>query len=102
MNTSSGVKYATEDGKLVCFFNGQMDTITSSTIEKELLDKVRSLEAPTVFDFKQVNYVASGFLRICLQVAQQLGKEKFFIINTSPSVKKVLKMSGFNDVITME
>ncbi len=95
------IEYGANDGKLICLFTGEVDTVATSEVNKELMEKIRSAQAPVVFDFANVTYIASAFLRVNLMIAKEL-KDDFSIVNVSPPIKKVFKIAGFDNFISMK
>jgi anti-anti-sigma factor len=93
------VRTAIEEGKLVCHFQGPLDTRTCQEIEAELLTKVREAQSPVVFDLQGVEYVASTFLRLCLMVSKQVGRERFSVVNVHPFVKRVLMIANLSEFL---
>jgi len=96
------VDISINDEKLVCAFNGRLDTVNCSEWEKELLDKVRESNVSVVFDLANAEYVASGFLRVCLQVSKLVGTGNLELINVSEYVKKVFSISGFDKYLNIQ
>lgn len=96
------IKYSSDNSKLVCSFSGRMDTVKTAEIENEIFEKTRDSKNPVVFDLKEVDYVSSSFLRICLRMARDRGKGNFSIIHVSPLVQKVFKIAGFDKLMTIE
>jgi anti-anti-sigma factor len=96
------VDISVEDGKLVCTFKGRLDTVNCAKWEKELLDKVGSEKIPVIFDLGNVEYVASGFLRVCLQISKLAGAENLKLINVNEYVRKVYSLSGFDKYLSIE
>lgn len=92
----------TENETLVCVFKGRFDTVNTAKIEEELAAKVLSSNIPVVFDLQNTEYVCSSFLRLCTKAAQALGAEKFSIINVSPDILRVLKIAGFDKIISVK
>ena len=90
------IRMALEEGKLLCRFQGPLDTGTCQAIEADILAKVQAAEAPVVFDLKGVEYVGSAFLRLCLMVSTQVGPERFSVVNVHPFVKKVLMIANLS------
>jgi anti-anti-sigma factor len=88
-----------QEDKLICAFSGRLDTERCLTLEKELDEDAGKSTGPVVFDLAEVDYIASSFLRICIKYAKKLGKENFSLINTSPALKKVFKIAGFDELI---
>jgi len=90
------VRFNTEDGKLICSFSRRLDSANCDKWEKWLHEKIDEVKMPVVFDLKEVDYIASGFLRICIAVSKKVGKQDLMIINTCPYVKKVFKVAGLD------
>jgi len=96
------IDISVDDGKLVCTFKGRLDTVNCAKWEKELLDKVGSEKIPVIFDLGNVEYVASGFLRVCLQISKLAGAENLKLINVNEYVRKVYSLSGFDKYLSIE
>lgn len=92
---------------LTCVFAGKMDTVNSQVdagqFEQALL-ALRDSRADgvnaggidnisIVFDMREVVFVASAFLRICIQAAKKAQNGSFKIMNTSPVIQKTLKLA---------
>lgn len=93
-----------EKDKVICVFKGSMDTVACRELETELVHMLNHCKAdslPLVLDLAEVDYIASSFLRICIMSAQQLGKENVNIVNVTHQVKKVFKMSGLSDDLSV-
>ena len=97
-------KRINEKYKVICCFEGKMDTLSCKELEKDfdqILSECKSDNMPLVFDLAGVDYIASSFLRLCGKAAQQIGVEKVSIANVTPQVKKVFKIAGLADVLTV-
>lgn len=88
---------------LCCIFDGRMDSVASMEAEKVLTTKLASAtkEIPAdklkvVFDLGSVNYIASAFMRVCIQTAKIVSREKFAVRRTSPFVMKIFVMAGLD------
>jgi anti-anti-sigma factor len=86
----------TKEKTLVCSFPNRMDTENCQKVETDIFDKVQESQIPVVFNLEEVDYVASMFLRLCIQIAKKVGTENFSIINLHPNVKKVFMLAGFD------
>jgi len=95
------VEFTTKDGKLICTFSQRLDTVHCSECEADLYLKMRQSKLPVTFDLQGIDYVSSAFLRICLGFAKEIGRENFSLINLCPSVKKVFKIAGFDQLMTI-
>jgi len=96
--------YKTEqkDGKLIISFENRMDTAACSGIEKEVDGQVEKAGQPVVFDLKNVDFVSSAFLRLCISAAKKTGAGKFQVTNASPQIKKVFKIAGMDQIISVQ
>jgi anti-anti-sigma factor len=104
-------------GLLYCRFQDRMDSIQAMQATAVFSDKLAALghsaasdqstpltQAPSpvsriIFDLGQVDYVSSGFLRLCLQAAKQVQQGSFRIVNTKPEVMKVFKVAGLDEML---
>jgi len=90
-----------ESGTMFCRFpTKKMDTNASSDADKVFLKSFSESGAVNiVFDLEGVNYVASGFLRLCMSAASKVEQGKFSVINTDPQIMKVYKIAGLDAVL---
>ena len=95
------IKFKLENEKLICLFLENMETENCVKCEQELLKKIREAKLPVVFDLKEVNYIASMFLSICLIASKEPGIESFLLVNVQPNVKKVFKIAGIDQHLTV-
>lgn len=97
------LKFDQENNSILCAFSGKLDT--NFTIEAE--PKIETHFADSqhkspgkslmlIFDFKQVDFVTSSFIRICVKYSKRVGKENFSIIHTNPLIKKTFKIAGLD------
>jgi anti-anti-sigma factor len=95
-----GMTRFNENDKLVCKFDGSMDTLACKELENDFSVVLSDCENDKVsleMDLSGVDYIASSFLRLCGKAAQQLTVENVAIINVTPQVKKVFKIAGLAD-----
>ena len=90
-----------EAGRLRIMLPGRLDTVQSAAIQDELLKLVGASTIPVVFDMQGVEFVASGFLRICI-MAQRLGKSPLALANATPMVRRVFTIAGLENYFAME
>ena len=93
------VRFFAENGKLRCAFSGSLNTLKCVELEKELYTRIRADKVPVVFDMQDVDFIASAFLRICLTVYKEAGKDRMTITNLQPAVLTVFKIAGFADLV---
>ena len=87
------VTYKLEKDKLTCIIAGRLDSVVSEIIEEDLFDHVQEAKCTTIFDFKEVEYVSSAFLRVSIKVARATPSMKITIINALPVIKEVYEMT---------
>jgi anti-anti-sigma factor len=94
-----------EEKTVTLTFTGRMDSLASmnlgGNIQNEPLVKDLEPEDKIVFDLKDVDYIASSFIRICVSQSKQIGSGRFSIINCQPFVKKTFKISGLDGVLNI-
>ncbi len=86
-----------ESGKLICELEERLDTISSQSLEWEMDMRIKTHQE-VVFDLGKVEFVSSTFLRLCLKLAKILGKEKFSLVNVSPTVMKVFQIANLTEL----
>jgi anti-anti-sigma factor len=98
----------TPEKKLSCKFTGRLDTNVCLKMVEGINLKLSEISAPgretipgynIVFDLKDVNYIASSFIRICVNTAKKAEKGNFSIINSDPFIKKTFKIAGLDDTL---
>ena len=95
------LQFKLEDEKLVCLFLSNMETENCVNCEEELFKKIREAKLPVVFDLKEVSYIASMFLSMCLMAKKEPDVQEFLLINVQPNVKKVFKIAGIDRHLTI-
>ena len=92
------VTYELEDDKLICKFAGRLDSVVSNIIEEDVFDHVQTANCPTIFDFSEVEYVSSAFLRVSIKTARATPSMKITILNALPVIEEVYKMTGLSKI----
>ena len=96
------IKFTEEKDKLGCIFSGQLDTRACMDIEGPLKEAIKERISLVVFDLNDVDYVCSRFLRICVQTAKTMQSGEFLITNVQPPIKKILKISGLDNIFNIQ
>jgi len=100
----------TPEKELTFRFKGRLDTNVCMKIGDEIVNKMSEIKDPAtdlltgyniVFDLKEVNYIASSYIRICVNTAKQVEKGKFSIINSDPFIKKTFKIAGLDELLNV-
>ncbi|HBM16376.1 MAG TPA: hypothetical protein DD381_08570 [Lentisphaeria bacterium] len=90
-----------DSSKVIFKFDGRLDTIKCRELDEKVVEKAKDCKT-IVFDLEKVSYVSSSFLRICSICAQLANSGGFSFINVSPSIRKVFKISGIDNLIKAE
>ncbi|MFC1617231.1 STAS domain-containing protein [Candidatus Margulisiibacteriota bacterium] len=96
------LNFEEKEGKLYCVFSGRLDTEACIEYQDQIDEKIKEASVKVLFNFKEVDYISSSFLRICLKSSKELGQDRFAIINVSPNIKKVFKIAGFDRIINIK
>ncbi len=99
------ILYINKDQTIICEFTGRLGSDHSQEITEainEKLNELKSYDKPPekikiVFDLKKVDFIASAFIRICINTFKNFGRENFSIINTKPIIKKTFVIAGLYD-----
>ncbi|HPR31883.1 MAG TPA: STAS domain-containing protein [Prolixibacteraceae bacterium] len=92
-------EYHIDNQKLTCVFYGRLDTLGSQAVDAELSAKLDASVQEVVFDLKEVAYISSSFLKICLKTVHNTGSNHFSIVHVSPGVLKVFQIANLNHLI---
>jgi len=92
------LKVMTIDDQIICHLSGRLDTHGSLDLEPKI-DEITHPEKVLVFDFTEVEYISSSFLRICIKKYKQLGTERFCVKNPTSDIKRVFKIAGLEKMI---
>jgi anti-anti-sigma factor len=90
-----------ENNKLIFTFPVKIDHNVCSEIEKGIEKRIHEHNLPVVFDLKNVNHIVSSFLGICNRVHNDVGADKFFIINTAPPVYEIFNITRLNTLFNI-
>lgn len=97
--------YNDEDKVLTATFVGRLDTQAvqkiSEMIDVHLPVKEGKSEFKIVFDLREVEYISSSFIRICVHVAKQTAQGQFSIAHCQPFIKKTFKISGLDEILNV-
>ena len=91
----------TDGGKTVIFLEGELDTLSSQTLEKDL-DQLLDGAADLTVDLEKLDYITSAGLRILMQMEtamEQKGSMK--IIHASEEIMEIFDVTGFSDILTI-
>lgn len=92
-----------EDGNILLKIEGRIDTNSSTQLQSRILQSFQK-EKNLVLDFEKTDYITSAGLRALLigqkTAASKGGRMK--LIHVGEMILKVLEMSGFTKILTIE
>ncbi len=97
--------YNDEAKVITLTFAGRMDTLAANSvnemIEAEPLMQNWKDDEKLVFDLQGVDYIASSFIRICVNYAKLAGSGRFSITRCQPFVQKTFEISGLDEILNI-
>lgn len=99
-------KYDQDANTLTFIFSGHMDSARCMPMAQEVENKVKEhagnpaqINKPlkAVFDLKEVDFISSAFIRICMMVLARVKTGNLTLQNASPLIKKTIKISGLEN-----
>lgn len=103
-------KYDLEANALTFIISGHMDSVRSASlaplIENELKKHagqplLADKPLKITFDLKDVDFISSAFVRICMVTAAALKSGNLILQNAGPFIKKTIKISGLENYLTI-
>ena len=90
------------DKTLCLFLEGRLDSQTSQQLETEMMAALLGVEELT-FDMKGLEYISSAGLRVLLVAMKAMAKQgKMKLVNVGETVRDILDVTGFSDILTIE
>ena len=91
-----------ENGKLIIFLQGRIDTQNAPQVEKELKEILNANEGRNFeLDAEELEYISSAGLRILMKL-RQMKKDSYPIRNVSSGVYDILEMTGFIELFDVQ
>ena len=91
-----------EGTNLTVAIAGNLDTLTSPELEKELEPALEGVTGLTL-DLKDLEYISSAGLRVLLGAAQTMGQQgSIRTIHVQEEVMDIFRMTGFQKVLKTE
>lgn len=103
-------KYDQEANVLTFIFSGRMDSATcmpmAQTVESKVSEHAGNsaqINKPlkVVFDLKEVDFISSAFIRICMVTTAAVKSGNLIVQNAGPFIKKTIKISGLENQLTV-
>jgi len=92
-----------ENEKLTVITAGKIDTSNSSDFDAEIKSSLEGI-MELVLDFGELKYISSSGLRSLLSLTKIMAAKggKMTIINPTPMVSEVFRVTGFDNVLNIE
>ena len=96
------IKQKKENGKLVVFIEGRVDT-TSSPVLSEYLQKELNGVKELELDFSDVEYISSAGLRVLLFAQKTMNscQGKMVVSHANEEIMEIFELTCFNEIITI-
>jgi anti-sigma B factor antagonist len=80
---------------------GRLDSNTSQSFEKRLLDAISDGTKNVIIDFKELDYISSAGLRVILKATKTLKRQdgKIMLCSMQDYVKEVFEIAGFDSFL---
>ena len=89
------MKTSLENGGIVLFFEGRIDSSNAETWEREIRTALETHpDCTPILDFGGLTYISSAGLRVLMKLSKQAG-EKLTAREVSPEVYEILDVTGF-------
>ena len=97
------IKWSRRAGILIALPIGRIDGSNYLDCQNILESGIDPDENAMILDFAQLGYISSAGLRICLVIAKKFNEpgKAFGICNLSRSVRDIIKVSGFDQIISL-
>lgn len=100
------IETISSENLLVFKFVGKMDYSICDNLSSYILNKLEDFSTDIIdksklkinFDLEEVSYVSSLFLRVCFVAIKHIPRGNFTVLNATPQVNDILKMSGLDRV----
>ena len=95
------MRFDLSNNLLTLFFEGELNSYNSDSVEKEIDDVVSANKFQTLnLDFAKLQYISSAGLRIVLKLKQKY--DDTHVINAGLDVYDVLQMTGFTNIMDVK
>ncbi len=102
-------QYDEQQKVLTCHFTGQLDTRVSFDLSTEVSNAITLVKGndnqndkgafDIVFNLKEVTYISSSFIRICVSAARHIEAGRFRIVNANPDIVNTFKLVGLGGYV---
>ena len=104
MDAAVNLALESKDDVLILRVSGRLDAVSSPQLEKQVMDAIAEQDySKVLMNFKDVNYLSSAGMRLLLSTTKKMKSKggKFVISNISDNVMEVIKMAGFDHILSI-
>ena len=97
------VTFGRKEEILIGTIDGRVDTTNADELQNTLDAEITAEDHALILDFGHVSYISSSGLRVVLRMAKRFKEpgKRFAIFSLSESVRDILTMSGFDQLISI-
>lgn len=100
------MKFDEQENTIRCCYSGDLDSETCSSFEPQLNKKISGFlgerdQGEVVFDLRDVSFISSSFLRLCLFYCKLAGTDHFRIEGASTNLIKIFQIAGFAELMNV-
>lgn len=97
------VTFERKEEILIGTIDGRVDTTNADELQNKLDAEITAEDSALLLDFEHVSYISSSGLRVVLRMAKRFNEpgKRFAICSLSESVRGILTMSGFDQLISI-
>ena len=97
------VTFGRQEEILLGTIDGRVDTTNADELQNKLDADITAEDSALLLDFEHVSYISSSGLRVVLRMAKRFNEpgKRFAICSLSESVRDILTMSGFDQLISI-
>ncbi len=84
-------------GVVILSLKGRLDALTAKILDEKISSLIESQEKLFAIDFRQLDYISSGGLRVLLKAAKALKNEngKIVLYALKDPIKEIFEIAGF-------
>ncbi len=97
------IQHRQSNGVDILDFSGNLDTNNSAAAEKDVNQLIEGGSNRILFNFKNLNFIASSGLRILLATAKKLKSSggTMYVCSLNETVQEVFDISGFASILNL-
>ena len=104
MSINFNSKYDSEKENWIVNVSGELDVPCADILKDELNERIDEKFSDVILDMSDLQYIDSTGVGVIVGIMKRLKPEdkKISLINTKNNVKKIFKITGLDQIITLE